>query len=129
MILLFLDSYILRSMGPYKIAMMLISLVVLILIIYSIILKFRKAETDKQVLPNYLNAFIVIGSFNLALGMIGQITGIWTAINEIKKAGDINPDIVMTGILVSFGTTIYGLVTFMVAALAWLAMKYLPLNR
>lgn len=84
---------------------------------------------DKQVLPNYLNAFIVIGSFNFALGMIGQITGIWTAINEIKKAGDINPDIVMNGILVSFGTTIYGLVTFMVASLAWLAMTYLPVKK
>jgi biopolymer transport protein ExbB/TolQ len=116
-------------MGPYKIPMMLISLVVLLLIIYSIILKFRKEESSKAILPDYLNAMIVIGSFNFALGMIGQITGIWAAINEIKMAGDINPDIVMTGILVSFGTTIYGLITFMVASLAWLAMTYLPVKR
>jgi biopolymer transport protein ExbB/TolQ len=116
-------------MGPYKIPMMLISLIVLILIIYSVVLTFSNTESNKQRLPKFLNAIIVIGSFTLALGMIGQITSIWATINEIKMAGDINPDIVMTGILISFGTTIYGLVTFMVASLAWLTMTYLPFNK
>ena len=129
MILLFLDSFIIRSMGPYRIPMILISLVLLVLIIYTIFLKFRVKENDRQKLSNYLNAIIVIGSFNLALGMIGQITGIWYAIDEIKMAGDINPDIVMTGIMVSFGTTIFGLATFVMASLVWLAMTYLPFKR
>jgi len=129
MILLFLDYVILQAMGPFKIPMILISLIVLILIIYSVILKFQKPESDGQKLQKSLNALIVIGSFNFALGMVGQITGIWEAIDAIKKAGDINPEIVMNGILVSFGTTIYGLVTFMVATLAWLLMTYLPIKK
>ena len=129
MILLFLDNVIGHSLGPFKIPLAAMLLIVLILIIYSFYLKFRKAEPDNQALQKSLNTLLVLGSFNLALGMIGQITGIWDAIDAIKAAGDINPDIVMTGIKVSFGTTIFGLVTFMIAALAWLLLTYLPFRK
>jgi len=129
MILLFLDNVIGHSLGPFKIPLAALLLIVLILIIYSFYLKFRKVEPDHQALQKSLNTLLVLGSFNLALGMIGQITGIWDAIDAIKAAGDINPDIVMTGIKVSFGTTIFGLVTFMIAALAWLLLTYLPFRK
>ena len=129
MILLFLDNVISHSLGPFKIPLAAMLLIVLMLIIYSLYLKFRKAEPDHQALQKSLNTLLVLGSFNLALGMIGQITGIWDAIDAIKAAGDINPDIVMTGIKVSFGTTIFGLVTFMIAALAWLLLTYLPFRK
>ena len=129
MILLFLDNVIVQSFGPYKIPLAGIFLIVLILIIYALYLKVRKAEPDHQALQRSLNTLLVVGSFNLALGMVGQITGIWDAIDAIKAAGDINPDIVMTGIKISFGTTIFGLATFMLAALAWLLLTYLPVRK
>ncbi len=129
MILLFLDNVIVQSLGPYKIPLAVIFLIVLILIFYALYLKVRKAEPDHQALQRSLNTLLVVGSFNLALGMVGQITGIWDAIDAIKAAGDINPDIVMTGIKISFGTTIFGLATFMLAALAWLLLTYLPVRK
>jgi len=129
MILLFLDNVIIHSLGPFKIPLSAMLLIVLILIFYSLYIKIRRVEPDHQALQKSLNTLLVLGSFNLALGMVGQITGIWDAIDAIKAAGDINPDIVMTGIKVSFGTTIFGLATFMLAALAWLLLTYLPVRK
>ena len=129
MILLFLDNFVMHSLGPFKIPLAVILLIVLALIIYSTYLKIRKTSSDHQSFHKSLNTLLVFGSFNLALGMIGQITGIWDAIDAIKAAGDINPEIVLNGIKVSFGTTIFGLATFMIAAIAWLLLNYLPLRK
>ena len=129
MILALLNSYFIQTMGPFKYPLIVISLLVLLLIVYVIYLKFQNTHREMPKLKNSLNALLVLGSFNLALGMLGQITGIWEAIDAIKAAGDINPDIVMTGIKVSFGTTLFGLATFMTAALAWLIFTYLPVRK
>ncbi len=129
MVLLFLDNVVAHSLGPYKIPLAAVLLIVLALIIYTTYLKISKTTPDHQSLSKNLNTLLVLGSFNLALGMIGQITGIWDAIAAIKAAGDINVDIVLTGIKISFGTTIFGLVTFMIAALAWLMLTYLPIRK
>ena len=129
MILLFLDSVVIQSLGPYKIPLAIVFLIVLALIIYTTYLKIRKTTPDHQSLRKNLNTLLVLGSFNLALGMIGQITGIWDAIAAIKAAGDINLDIVLTGIKISFGTTIFGLATFMLATIAWLLLTYLPVRK
>lgn len=129
MILLFLDNVVMHSLGPYKIPLALIFFIVLALIIYSTYLKIRKSSSDHQSFHKSLNTLLVLGSFNLALGMIGQITGIWDAIDAIKAAADINPEIVLNGIKVSFGTTIFGLATLVIATLAWLLLTYLPLRK
>jgi hypothetical protein len=129
MILLFLDSVVIQSLGPYKIPLAIVFLIVLALIIYTTYLKIRKTTPDHQPFRKNLNTLLVLGSFNLALGMIGQITGIWEAIAAIKAAGDINLDIVLTGIKISFGTTIFGLATFMLATIAWLLLTYLPVRK
>ena len=129
MILLFLDNVVLNSLGPYKIPLAIVLLIVLALIVYSTYLKIRKTSSDDQSLRKFLNTLLVLGSFNLALGMIGQITGIWDAIDAIKAAGDINPEIVLNGIKVSFGTTIFGLATLIIATIAWLLLTYLPIRR
>ena len=129
MILLFLDNVVMHSLGPFKIPLAIVLLIVLALIIYSTYLKIRKTSSDHQSFHKSLNTLLVFGSFNLALGMIGQITGIWDAIDAIKAAGDINPEIVLNGIKVSFGTTIFGLATFTIATIAWLLLNYLPLRK
>lgn len=129
MILALLNSYFIQTMGPFKYPLILISVLVLLLMVYVVYLKFRSTNGETLKLKSSLNALLVLGSFNLALGMLGQITGIWNAIDAIKAAGDINPDIVMTGIKVSFGTTLFGLATFMTAALAWLILTYLPVRK
>ena len=129
MVLLFLDNVVIHSMGPYKIPLAIVLLIVLALIIYSTYLKIQKTTRDPEALRKSLNTLLVFGSFNLALGMIGQITGIWDAIDAIKAAGDINLDIVLTEIKISFGTTIFGLATLMIAIIAWLLLTYLPLRK
>jgi len=129
MILLFLGDVISKSLGPFKVPMILLLMIVLAMIVYTVILKFRKTGSEKQRFSESLNALLVVGSFNLALGMIGQITGIWEMLDAIMEAGDINLEIVFTGIKVSFGTTILGLITFMISVVAWLLLRYLPVRQ
>ena len=104
-------------------------MIVILMIAYSAFLKFRKTGPDDKVFRESLNALLVVGSFNLALGMVGQITGIWAMIDAIMEAGDINLEIVFTGIKVSFGTTILGLATFILAVLVWLPLSYFPIQK
>jgi uncharacterized membrane protein len=129
MVLLFLGDVVLKSLGPFKIPMLLISLIVILMIAYSVFLKFQKKGPDDKVFRESLNALLVVGSFNLALGMVGQIIGIWAMIDAIMEAGDINLEIVFTGIKISFGTTIIGLATFILAVLVWLPLRYFPVPK
>ena len=127
--LLFLNHVVTQSLGPFKIPLVLVLLITLALIVYTIYLRAGKSEPDQQSLKKSLSALLVVGSFNLALGMIGQITGIWDMLDAIIEAGDINLEIVIQGIKVSFGTTIFGLATFMIAVVAWALLTYLPFKR
>ena len=113
-------------MGEYKLPMILISLIVVALVAYTTFLKFSKSEINASGYHKSMNSILVFGSFNVAFGMLAQIIGIWDAIEAIKEAADINPDIVMEGIKISFSTTIYGLATFMFATIAWIILSYLP---
>ena len=74
-----------------------------------------------------MSTLLVLGSMNAIVGMLGQIMGIWFALAAILQAADINPDMVMGGLMATFTTTIYGLVTFIVALIAWLLLNYLPI--
>jgi len=127
--LLFLNHVVLQSLGPFKVPLLVVLLIVLGLLIYSVYLKFSKSDADHHNLKKSLNALLVVGSFNLALGMIGQITGIWDMLDAIVEAADINLEIVIQGIKISFITTIFGLATFMIAVIAWVLLTYLPVQR
>jgi len=118
--------FILSSMGEYKIPMIMISIVVLVLIAYSVYLKFAKKEINELRYRKVLNTVLVVGSLNLALGMLAQIVGIWDMIAAIKEAADINPEIVMMGVKMTFSTTIYGLLAFVIAGIAWLILSFIP---
>lgn len=129
MILLFLDNVALSSLGPFRFPLIVISVVVLLMTMYAIYLKLSKSDNAAGRLPGILNGLLVLGSFNLALGMIGQTVGIWNMIDAIYEAADINLEIVLAGIKISFGTTIYGLATFMVAVTVWLILTYIPFGQ
>jgi len=76
-----------------------------------------------------MQALLVLGSMNAALGMLGQIMGIWYALAAILQAADISPAIVIEGLQASFGTTYFGFITFFVAFVFWLVFQYVPVVR
>jgi flagellar motor component MotA len=124
-ILVVLDP-ILRNLGGFKIPLVLVSLLVLVVIVMLVIDTFFKKEVDPERRKQSLNALLVLGSMNAALGMLGQIMGIWYALAAILQAADISPAIVIGGLQASFGTTYYGFITFFVAMFAWLIFSYVP---
>jgi hypothetical protein len=120
---------ILRNLGAFKIPLVLISILVLVVIVMLVIDTFVKKEVNFERRNQGLNALLVLGSMNAALGMLGQIMGIWYALAAILEAADISMEIVMGGLQASFGTTYYGFITFFVAMIAWLAFTYLPVRK
>ena len=117
------------KLGGFTIPLVLISILVLVVIVMLVIDTFVKKEVNSDRRKQGLNALLILGSMNAALGMLGQIMGIWFALAEILKAEDISMRIVIGGLQASFGPTYYGLITFFVAMMAWLAFTYLPVKK
>lgn len=114
------------TLGGFKIPLVLISLLVLVVIVMLVIDTFIKKDVDLERRKQGLTALLVLGSMNAALGMLGQIMGIWYALAAILQAADISPAIVIGGLQASFGPPYYGFATFFVAVIAWLIFTYIP---
>lgn len=121
-----IQGSILQSMGPFKLPMILISILVLVLIVMLIIDTFVNKEVNAERRKRGMSALLVLGSMNAAVGMLGQIMGIWFALAAIIEAADVNPEIIMVGLQSTFATTFYGFITFFVAIIAWLILNYIP---
>lgn len=71
-----------------------------------------------------LNAILFWGVISGALGVTAQMLGIYSALEEIKKAADISPAIVIMGYQVSFITTLFGLYIFIFSAILWFLLRW-----
>nr|WP_321354805.1 MotA/TolQ/ExbB proton channel family protein [uncultured Draconibacterium sp.] len=63
------------------------------------------------------------GLFAAAFGVLSQIIGIVQALEAIRAAADISPEIVMGGAIVSFYSTIWGLIVLLVSLLIYYVLK------
>lgn len=117
---------IMQNLGAFKIPLVLLLILVLVVIVFLVIEYFFKKEVDAARQRQGLNALLVLGSMSVAVGMLGQIMGIWYALAAILAAADISPAIVIEGLQASFGTTYFGFITFFIAFVAWLVFNYLP---
>lgn len=64
----------------------------------------------------YLKA---MGLFTMITGILGQLTGLLMAFGAIERAGDISPQIVYGGLKISFYTTVYGILIYLLSILLW----------
>jgi len=120
---------IMQNLGAFKIPLITVSLLVLVLIILLIFDTFVIKGINDERRKQSMQALLVLGSMNAALGMLGQIMGIWYALAAILQAADISPAIVIEGLQASFGTTYFGFITFFVAFVFWLVFQYVPVVR
>ncbi|AHW61640.1 hypothetical protein FH5T_05530 [Draconibacterium orientale] len=63
------------------------------------------------------------GLFAAAFGVLSQIIGIVQALEAIRAASDISPEIVMGGAIVSFYSTIWGLIVLLVSLPIYYVLK------
>jgi len=122
-------AFIFQHLGPFKFPMFLILIIVLALIVMLFFESFVRKGSNVERRKQAMNALLVLGSMNLAVGMLGQIMGIWYALAAILEADDISPAIVTEGLRASFGTTYFGFITFFIAVIGWLIFNYLPVRK
>lgn len=114
-----------KAGGPYMHVITLFGLVALVIAVLKIIeLIVKKPVSDK-----YLGLIKMAGSLALAVGFMSQIIGIVQALEAIRAAADISPQIVMGGAIVSFYAPIWGFVVFIVAMLFYYILKEVFIGR
>ena len=104
-------------------------LLILALIVIGLSIKkgldlFVNKNLDLQQKEMGLNAILFWGVIAGSLGITAQMLGIYMALEEIIKAEDISPAIVMMGYQVSFLTTLFGLYIFIGAAILWFLLRW-----
>lgn len=114
-----------QNLGAFKVPLYLLLILVLVVIVLLTIEIFFRSEVNLERKKQSLNALLVLGSMSAAMGMLGQIMGIWYALAAIMTAADISPEIVYAGLQASFGTTFFGFIIFFIAFVAWLLFNYI----
>jgi biopolymer transport protein ExbB/TolQ len=72
---------------------------------------------------NGINAILFWGALSAILGLLGQSSGLYNSLNVIAQAQAISPNLVAQGFAESFSTTIIGLTTLVLSAVAWFALN------
>lgn len=78
---------------------------------------------SKTIKSTNINAILVIGVTVGLMGVLWQILGMVMALEAIIEAADISPQMVMEGFKISFYTTIYGFIVFILSAAIWYVNK------
>lgn len=105
--------------GPYMNLITIFGLLALGITIWKLYEIFLK----KSVNTKLLELVRMSGSLALAFGFLSQIIGIVEALEAIRAAADISPEIVMGGAIVSFYAPIWGVMVFIIAMLFYYILK------
>lgn len=111
-----------KQMGPFGILMIIISVVIAALAVKKAIDLFVRKDRAGADLERGLHAILFWGIITSVLGVLGQITGIYNALNAIIGATEISPRLVYMGFAESFTTTLYGLWTLFLSAIIWFSL-------
>jgi drug/metabolite transporter (DMT)-like permease len=103
------------TMGLFRFPLMLLALVVVVLIVVQA-LKARRAGRAEP------NPILFWGAVAAVLGFLGQYLGMYHSLRVISQATKLSPQLMAQGLAESFTTTLFGLVVFVVAALAWFGL-------
>ena len=111
-------------MGITAWPLLLLAVVIVVLVIQkTIALFFRSADPANPGLTIGLNAILFWGGAAAVLGILGQLTGIYNALQVIIRATEISPRVIAAGLAESFTTTIAGLAILICSAVAWIVLR------
>lgn len=102
-------------MGILTILLMILLVTAVVFAIYIFNGKAHKSKSFGHQLT-YLKA---MGLFTMITGILGQLIGLLMAFGAIERAGDISPQIVYGGLKISFYTTVYGILVYLLSILLW----------
>ena len=87
-----------------------LTLLFIVMIVFFVLRLMTSDEKWYEVIKN-------LGIIALAIGILGQFIGLFTAMQHIESAGGISTGILAGGVKVSMITTMYGLIIFIVSKL------------
>lgn len=90
------------------------SLLVLLILNIGLIVKGFTQKGDLEKTKSLLGS---IGLFALVFGFLGQVLGLINAFDMIQSIGNVSPEILAGGLKVSFLTTAFGALVFLVSRL------------
>lgn len=111
--------YFMRAMGMWFFPLLILFVVIVILAIKKAIDLFGGRDLTEAQLEGGLHAVLFWGVISAVVGFLGQVSGIYNALQVISKATEISPKIVAMGFAESFTSAIFGLVIFLVSAILW----------
>ena len=85
--------------------------------------KIFEIVTKKQADTKLVGLIKMSAALALATGFLSQVVGIVQALEAIKAAADVSPEIVMGGAIVSFYAPIWGLIVFIFTMMLYYIVK------
>ncbi len=73
--------------------------------------------------PNQIYYIRFFGMLALVTGILGQIIGLYEAMKYISAQGGMTREVLAGGLRVSFITTLYGFIIFLIAHLIWFLLN------
>ena len=108
-----------KAGGPYMHVITLIGILVLVISVWKIAGLVKKSPVNFK----WLDLIKMAGSLALAVGFFSQIVGIVAALEAIREAADVSPEIIMGGAIVSFYAPIYVFIVFIFSILFYCVLK------
>lgn len=108
--------------GPMMYPLVLIALVVLALGVWMT-LRVRRVTAPDPGLETGIDATLFWGAWAGLVGVLGTLVGVYQAAGSIQGAGEVSASLAWGGIRVALITTLFGLIIFAVAALAWFGLR------
>jgi len=105
--------------GPF---MHIITLMAILMLVVAGI-KIYRMIAFKEYNTKLLSLMLLAGSFAVAWGIFSQILGIVGALEAIRAAGDISPQLVYAGAIISFYSVVWGFMVFLVSMLFYFTLK------
>jgi hypothetical protein len=105
--------------GPYMKVITILAVISLIITVWKVWEIFGRRRINLKL----LDLILMAGSLAAAIGIFSQILGIVQALEAIRAAADISPQIVMGGAIVSFYAPIWGFMVFIVSLIFYFVLK------
>ena len=108
-----------KAGGPYMHVITLLGILALVISVWKITRLVKKSPVNFK----WLDLIKMAGSLALAVGFFSQVVGIVQALEAIREAADVSPQIIMGGAIVSFYAPIYGFIVFIFSILFYYVLK------
>lgn len=111
--------------GPYMKVISIMALLMIVIIVWKAWEIFGKKQANVKL----LDLILMAGSLAAAVGIFSQIVGIVQALEAIRAAADVSPQIVMGGAIVSFYAPIWGFLVFIISLVFYFILKEIIKSR